>query len=44
MEADEPPLRLALGPDGYAIAAEVSHERLAEADRWRALSESTSFT
>lgn len=43
MEAAEPPLRLTLGPDGYAVTADVSRTRLTEADRWRDISESTSF-
>ena len=40
---DAPPLRLALGSDAYAAISAADAARLAERDRWRALSESTDF-
>ncbi|WP_333770579.1 SDR family NAD(P)-dependent oxidoreductase [Streptomyces sp. IBSBF 2435] len=38
---DEPPLRLLVGPDAYAYATAAGRALLAEDERWRALSEST---
>jgi hypothetical protein len=38
---DEPPLRLLVGPDAYAYATAVGRDLLAEGERWRELSEST---
>jgi NAD(P)-dependent dehydrogenase (short-subunit alcohol dehydrogenase family) len=43
MEAESPPLRLPLGPDGYELANDVCRTRLGEAERWRKTSEGTSF-
>lgn len=40
---DAPPLRLALGSDAFAAISAADAARLAERDRWRALSESTDF-
>lgn len=38
---DEPPLRLLVGPDAYAYATAAGRALLAEDERWRELSEST---
>jgi NAD(P)-dependent dehydrogenase (short-subunit alcohol dehydrogenase family) len=38
---DEPPLRLLVGPDAYTYATAAGRALLAEDERWRALSEST---
>jgi len=40
---DAPPLRLALGSDALASIRAADQARLAELERWRALSESTDF-
>ena len=40
---DAPPLRLALGSDAFAAISAADAARLAERDRWRALTESTDF-
>lgn len=40
---ENPPLRLLLGSDALAIARAVDQERLAETERWAALSASTDF-
>lgn len=40
---DAPPLRLALGSDAFAAISAADAARLAERERWRALSESTDF-
>ncbi|GAA5183334.1 SDR family NAD(P)-dependent oxidoreductase [Rugosimonospora acidiphila] len=41
--ADDPPLRLLLGPDALRLARESSRIRAAEAERWAEVSESTDF-
>ncbi|UWE07812.1 SDR family NAD(P)-dependent oxidoreductase [Actinacidiphila bryophytorum] len=38
---DEPPLRLLVGPDAYAYATAAGRALLAEDERWRTLSQST---
>lgn len=43
MEADAPPLHLALGADAYAFIRETLDARRDELEAWRALSESTAF-
>lgn len=43
-ELPEPPLRLPLGTDAIKILEEADARRLAELDRWRALSASTDFS
>ena len=43
MDSDNPPLRLLLGTDAYAFADETLHNRRAEIETWRGLSESTNF-
>lgn len=42
-DLEEPPLRLPLGSDAIAILEAADARRLAELDRWRALSVSTDF-
>lgn len=43
MEAEAPPLRLALGPDAYAFATAALDARRAELDRWADTTRSTDF-
>ena len=40
---DNPPLRLLLGRDAVQLARQIDQARLAETDRWEALSSSTDF-
>jgi NAD(P)-dependent dehydrogenase (short-subunit alcohol dehydrogenase family) len=43
MDSAAPPLRLLLGSDAFAFADDVLTSRRAEAEAWRAMSESTDF-
>jgi NAD(P)-dependent dehydrogenase (short-subunit alcohol dehydrogenase family) len=43
IEADNPPLRLLLGPDAVEIAEQKMTERRSELESWRSLSVSTNF-
>lgn len=43
MDSDDPPLRLLLGSDAYAMALDVLDSRRAAVEDWRGLSESTDF-
>jgi len=43
MEAEAPPLRLALGPDAYAFATAALDARRAELDRWADTTRGTDF-
>jgi len=43
MEAEAPPLRLALGPDAYAFTIATLDARRAELDRWAETTRSTDF-
>ncbi|MCK9285335.1 MAG: oxidoreductase [Rhodocyclaceae bacterium] len=43
VDADNPPLRLALGPDAVEVAEQKMAEWRAELERWRSLSVSTNF-
>ncbi len=40
---DQPPLRLLLGRDAVQLARQIDQAKLAETDRWEALSSSTDF-
>lgn len=44
VDAAEPPVRLVLGSDALAAARNASAARVAEADAWASVSESTDFT
>jgi hypothetical protein len=43
VDSDNPPLRLLLGTDAYALAIEDSEAQLAEALEWKSVSLSTDF-
>lgn len=43
MNSENPPLRLLLGSDAWAMAAENLHARQSEMDRWKTVSASTDF-
>jgi NAD(P)-dependent dehydrogenase (short-subunit alcohol dehydrogenase family) len=43
LEADQPPVRLALGPDAVAVAQRALQDRTRDLDGWRAVSLATGF-
>jgi len=43
VEETDPPLRLLLGSDAYALALKVDQDKIAETERWKELTLSTDF-